>query len=169
VAERAGEPGLSPVVLARQADVALTTARAYLRRPYLRVAATWDAPMGPGAVRWTELVAAMHAMADRTRFAGLPIAVVEDPGASARQRLWPATAAALAVGDVPNPAALARQTGVGVTTARKFLREPGLRVVAIWLGPVGPDLPRWPQFVAAIETVARRTRFAELPIVLAQR
>jgi hypothetical protein len=64
--------------LARTAEVALSTARAFLRTPGLRVTAVFAEPVSTGLPVWTEFVAAVHKLAKDKKYAGITIRLTED-------------------------------------------------------------------------------------------
>jgi O6-methylguanine-DNA--protein-cysteine methyltransferase len=157
--------------LARTAEVALSTARAFLRKPGLRVTAVLAEPVGPGLPVWDDFVAALHGLAEHEKYAGIPIRVGWSArsagGRAPRQRLRDAVAA-LPAGETVGPTELARRAGVARPTARAFLREQGLRVTAVLAGPVGPGLPAWNEFVAAVHKLATDKKYAGITIRLTE-
>jgi hypothetical protein len=157
--------------LARTAEVALSTARAFLRKPGLRVTAVLAEPVGPGLPVWDDFVAALHRLAEHKKYAGIPIRVGWSArsagGRTPRQRLRDAVAA-LPAGETVGPTELARRAGVARPTARAFLREQGLRVTAVLAGPVGPGLPAWNEFVAAVHKLATDKKYAGITLRLTE-
>ncbi|MFD0207474.1 MULTISPECIES: hypothetical protein [Saccharothrix] len=85
-----------------------------------------------------------------------------------RQRMRAHLTAALAAGEVPSAAELARLSDVGITTARAFLRRPRMRVTLTFTGPYGPAVAAWNQLVVEVGRLPTRADFAALPIEVSE-
>jgi hypothetical protein len=77
--------------------------------------------------------------------------------------------ASLPPGQTVGPTELARKADVSVATARHFLREPELELVATFAQPIGPGLETWDAFMADVRKLAGLKKYAGIAIRITEK
>lgn len=77
--------------------------------------------------------------------------------------------ASLPPGATVGPTELARKAEVSIATARQFLREPELQIVATYAQPIGPGLQTWDAFLADVRKLAGLKKYAGIAIRITEK
>ena len=67
------------------------------------------------------------------------------------------------------PTELARRAEVSLPTARKFLREPELEIIATFAQKIGPGLEVWGAFMADVRKLAALKKYSGIAIRITEK